>query len=72
MELDIRKIKSAFYNANQAVNDHYPVTYSISEHKKQFKEMHGCEIVVGESWGNWQTLVFETEEDATMFLLEWS
>ena len=60
----INKIKAENYKNK---NENY-----ASEHKRQFKEMHGCEIVKGESWGNWEKLIFNTEEDATMFLLKWS
>jgi len=77
MTLNIQEYPETFKNANNAVlnacSKYNSIRdYSISEHKRQFKEMHGCEIVKGESWGNWEKLIFNTEEDATMFLLKWS
>ena len=71
VRVPISEILSAFHNANQAVIAKGGFGLERRQHKDAFEQLHNVKIIQS-NWGNWDKLVFPSEEAYTMFLLRWA
>lgn len=78
MELKIQDHYRSFKNANIALIERRNITVvyvTNEEHQKAFEDEYNCklELVKGVAldW-IWHKMVFESEKEATMFILKWS
>lgn len=72
MVIKISKYTSVFENANDALIMQYDSIPNSSQHRKNFEKQYNCEVVIKKGWGSWVNLIFDSKNEALMFILKWS